>query len=269
MKVSESGFYAWRTRPEAERVSKDIALATHIRAIHTRSRRTYGRPRIHAELQSIGLKVAQKRVARLMRSMGLFGRMKRKFKATTDSAHRLPVAENLIQRRFEEASKPNQIWCSDITYVWTWQGWMYLATILDAFSRRVVGWALADNMRTDLATKALKMALARRIFTGQLVHHSDRGSQYASHEYRQMLQLHGIKISMSRRGNCWDNAIAESFFATLKKELIYRKSWVTKQQLSSEVDEWIDFYNRTRRHSSIGYCSPIDYECLTREAAVA
>lgn len=269
MRVSESGFYAWRSRPEAKRVSKDISIATHIRAIHARSRGTYGRPRIHAELRANGLQVAQKRIARLMRSMGLFGRMKRKFKATTNSAHRLPIAENLVQRRFDDAKKPNQIWCSDITYVWTWQGWMYLATVLDAFSRRVVGWALADNMRTDLATKALKMALARRVFTGELVHHSDRGSQYASHEYRQVLQKHGIRISMSRRADCWDNAMAESFFATFKKELIYRKPWATKQQLSKEVSVWIDFYNRIRRHSSIGYHSPIDYECLTKEAAVA
>ena len=231
-----------------------------IRACHARSRGTYGSPRIHKDLIDLSHHVSRKRVARLMRSEGLWSKPPRRFKVTTESRHSLPVAPNLVRRKFD-ATAPNQLWVGDLTYIWTWQGWLFLAVMLDVFSRRAVGWAIADHMRTELPLEALGMALGIRQPEGGLVHHTDRGSQYASEIYQAELDARGIRCSMSRVGDCWDNAVAESFFATLKKDLIYRRPWPTKRETRDAVHDYIAaFYNPYRRHSSIGDVSPIDFE---------
>lgn len=270
MNVQPSGYYAWLKRPQADRKKMDERIKAHIRASHKKSRKTYGSPRIHRDLKADGLKVGKKRIARLMREEGMRGDPPRKYKRTTDSKHNKPIASNLLNRDFHAVTAPNRVWAADITYIWTAMGWLYLAVILDVFSRRVVGYAIDDHMRTELVTEALKGALQNRDIPDGLLHHSDRGSQYASDEYRQMANDAGVKLSMSRKGDCWDNAVAESFFATLKKELIHRQSWITKSQAITAVDEYItSFYNRDRRHSSIGYRSPADYERLTMLAKAA
>lgn len=260
LQVSPSGFYAWRERPLARRCTADQKLAVQIAAIHAASRGTYGSPRVHATLQHQACAVGRKRVARLMRQAGLRARRPKRFCHTTDSQHAHAVAANVLGRRFEPRAA-NTVWATDITYVWTWEGWLYLAVVLDLFSRRVVGWALADHMRTELVLNALQMALGRRRPPAELVHHSDRGSQYASNAYRAVLREHGIVCSMSRRGNCWDNAVVESFFATVKTELIHRRSWPTRRELTTGITEYIEvFYNRYRLHSFLAYRSPADYE---------
>lgn len=270
MKVQQSGFYAWQKRPPCKRSKDDERLKVHIRASHKKSRKTYGSPRIHKDLQCEGLKVSRKRVARLMREDGLRGDPPKKFKRTTDSTHDKPVAANILDRKFSEVEAPNHAWAADITYVRTAMGWLYLAVIIDVFSRRVIGYAVDDHMRTELVSEALSMALDERDITDDLLHHSDRGSQYASDEYRQTLVGVGITLSMSRKGDCWDNAIAESFFATLKKELIYRQNWLNKRQTITAIKDYIsNFYNRERRHTSLGYMSPADYERLTMLAKTA
>jgi len=205
-----------------------------------------------------------------MRQAGLRARRPRRWCRTTDSQHANPVAANVLARQFQPRG-PNTVWATDITYVWTWEGWLYLAVVLDLFSRRVVGWALADHMRTELVLDALQMALGRRRPPAELVHHSDRGSQYASDAYRAVLREHGIVCSMSRRGNCWDNAVAESFFATLKTELIHRRSWPLRREVATAITEYIEvFYNRHRLHSFLAYRSPADYEEeVSRSAARA
>jgi transposase InsO family protein len=272
LRVSRSGFYAWLVRPISRRAAEDERLRTKIKAVHAQSRRTYGSPRVCAELRAGGEPVSRKRVARLMRRDGLQGRRPKRFRVTTDSNHELRVAPNVIARNFE-ADGPNQKWLGDITYLWTSQGWLYLAVILDAFSRKVVGWAIAEHLRTDLALAALRMAITRRLGKAtsfRLVHHSDRGVQYASEIYQRALEQLGIDKSMSRRGNCWDNAVAESFFATLKVELLYRKSWPTKQEAREEIADYIErFYNPQRLHSTLGYLSPEDFEANREDAASA
>ena len=268
--MQQSGFYAWLRRPPSQRSKRDEKLKVHIRASHTRSRKTYGSPRVYKDLKDDGIKVGRKRVARLMRDEGLRGSPLRKFKRTTDSKHDKPVAPNLLDRKFSTVEAPNRAWAADITYVWTAMGWLYLAVIIDVFSRRVVGYAVDDHMRTELVNDALEMALTERDVTGDLLHHSDRGSQYASDDFRQKIAKAGITLSMSRKGNCWDNAIAESFFATLKKELIHRQYWLSKKQTITAIKDYIsNFYNRERRHSSIGYMSPAEYERLTMLAEAA
>jgi transposase InsO family protein len=213
-------------------------------------------------------RVSRKRVARLMRRAGLSARFVRRWRATTDSQHGLPVAPNVVARRFN-ADAPNRVWVTDMTYVRTWEGWLYLAAIIDVFSRRVVGWAMADHLRTELPLEALGMALGIRQPAVGLVHHSDRGCQYASETYRSELAARGIVCSMSRVGDCWDNAVAESFFATLKVELIYRRPWPTKAEARAAIHEYIAaFYNPHRRHSALGYLSPMAYE-VQHAAAVA
>jgi putative transposase len=260
LQVSPSGFYAWRERPLAQRYTEDQRLSVQVAAIHARSRYTYGSPRVHAALTKQPYAVGRKRVARLMRQAGLRARRPRRWCRTTDSQHANPVAANVLARQFQPRG-PNTVWATDITYVWTWEGWLYLAVVLDLFSRRVVGWALADHMRTELVLDALQMALGRRRPPTALVHHSDRGSQYASEAYRAVLREHGIVCSMSRRGNCWDNAVAESFFATLKIELIHRRSWPLRREATTAITEYIEvFYNRYRLHSFLAYRSPADYE---------
>jgi transposase InsO family protein len=269
LKVSRSGFYAWGERGPSPRSQRDQQLSVKVAAVHAQSRGTYGGPSIRDELAKDGEQVATKRVARLMREQGLSGNPVKKFKRTTDSAHDRPVAKNLVKRRFE-AQRPDQTWVTDITYIWTWEGFLYLATVIDIFSRRVVGWAVADNMRTELPLEALAMAVRDRRPAPGLVHHSDRGSQYASREYRKALKAHGMKCSMSRKGDCWDNAVAESFFATLKRELIYRQSWPTKARATAAITEYIAcFYNSWRRHTLLGGKSPMKYEAAARAEALA
>jgi transposase InsO family protein len=260
LRVSPSGFYAWCKRPEAPRVRRDRALTVVIADAHRQSRGTYGSPRVHAELKDLGFSVGRNRIARLMRLAGLEGVRPRRFVTTTDSKHEAPVAKNLLGREFD-VDAPNRVWATDITYVRTWEGWLYLAVVIDLYSRRVVGWSTAEHMRTELVLDALAMALRQRVPDGDLVHHSDRGTQYASDEYRRQLSAHGITCSMSRKGNCWDNAVVESFFATLKVELIDRQRWATRRAAGDAIDEYIaGFYNCDRRHSHLGYLTPTAYE---------
>ena len=260
LEVSRAGFYAWRQRPVSPRTREDRQLAVEIRASHAESRRTYGSPRVLRDLREQGRRVSRKRVARLMREAGLVARRRRRFKATTDSKHPFPVAANVLMRDFE-VSAPNTAWVTDITYVATAEGWLYLAVILDLFSRRVVGFAMSERITRELVLEALRQALSKRPAVRDLIHHSDRGSQYASHDYRRALEQEGITCSMSRRGNCWDNAVAESFFGTLKVELIHDRAWATRAEATRAIAEYIeDFYNVRRRHSSLGYLSPLAFE---------
>ncbi len=258
--VTRSGFYAWRHRGPSPRAQANELLRTRIRDIHQRSRGTYGSPRVQAELQAQGFEVGRNRVAREMQQMGLFGRRPKRFRKTTDSDHTKPVAANLLRRNFD-TDKPNQVWATDITYIWTREGWLYLAVVLDLFARRVVGWAMASHMRTELVLEALGMALDRRLPPPGLMHHSDRGSQYASGVYRALLDHEGIVCSMSGRGACWDNAVSESFFGTLKVELVYRRDWNDREAARFEIAEFIEcFYNNQRRHSSLSYRTPAEHE---------
>lgn len=259
--VSKSGYYAWRRREPSKRDVDNARLKTKIVEVHEQSRRSYGSPRVHAELVAQGFEVGRNRVARLMRENGIVGRRRPRFRRTTDSNHKLPVADNVLGRQFE-VDEPDRAWVADITYVWTQEGWLYLAVILDLFSRRVVGWSMADHMRTELVLDALSAALGSRLPSeAGLLFHSDRGSQYASGVYRKALADHGITCSMSRRGNCWDNAVAESFFSSLKTELVHNMIFLTRDSARNAVAEWIQmFYNSKRRHSSLGYATPLEAE---------
>lgn len=262
LEVSTSGYYDWRARPESRRKKQDRRLAVEIKAIHKESRQTYGSPRIHDELKDRGIHCGKKRVARLMRLHDISAKQTRRFKATTDSKHARPVAENVLARQFTP-SAPNVVWAADITYIPTRQGWLYLAVVLDLFSRRVVGWSMHNRLNRSLVLDALKMALRGRSPRPGLIHHSDRGSQYASGDYQGLLQAHQMVCSMSRRGNCWDNAPVESFFSTLKRELVHHRRWQTRAAVRAAIFEYIEvWYNRKRRHSSLGYQSPVQYEAL-------
>jgi transposase InsO family protein len=257
--VSTSGYYAWRRRPAASNEADETLLA-EIKTVFVESRRRYGSPRIHRKLRRRGIRCGQKRVARLMRQHGLAARRRRRFKTTTDSKHSLPVAENVLERQFE-APVPNARWAADMTYIWTRQGWLYLAVVMDLFSRRIVGWSMQETMERGLVISALEMALKARRPGSGLLHHSDRGSQYASVDYQALLRQAGCSCSMSRKGNCWDNAPVESFFSTLKVELIHEQQYQTRQRARQEIFEFIEvYYNRERLHSSLGYLSPADYE---------
>ncbi len=266
MKVSRGGFYAWRTRPESPRSKEDRRLLVKVKASHQASRGTYGSPRVYRDLREAGEAVGRDRVARLMRQAGLRSKRRRRYRITTDSDHCRPVAANVLGREFT-AHVPNQKWASDITYVRTRRGWLYLAVVLDLYSRRVVGWSMSTRITQELAVNALRMALSHRGHPRVLVHHSDRGSQYASRAYRRLLKARGIGCSMSRRGNCWDNAVVESFFATVKTELVHHSNYHSQEQAKAELFEYIEvFYNRTRRHSTLGYQTPAEYETMTSAA---
>jgi putative transposase len=259
--VSRSGYYAWRDRPRSERSERREQLITEMRAIHAeKQKHSYGSPRMCRDLRGLGLKVSENTVARLMKEDGLRATTARKFRHTTDSNHGHPVAENVLDREFT-ATRPNEKWVSDITYVETDEGWLYVATVEDLYSRKVVGWSLSDRMTWDLVGSAMEMAIGRRLPSRGLMAHSDRGSQYASGGYQELLKSHGITCSMSRRGNCWDNAPMESFFATLKKELVHQERYATRAEARASIFEYIEvFYNTERRHSSLGYVSPQAFE---------
>lgn len=263
--VSVSGYYAAQHRPPSARGLSDALLRVQVRAAYTQSRRRYGAPRVHQELRAQGLRVAKKRVARLMREEGLVARPRRRFVRTTESTAAHPVAPNHLARRFAigEAGGRDRVWVADVTYVPTHAGWLYLAAILDVASRRVVGWAMRTTLEEELTLDALSMALAARRPDAGLLHHSDRGRQYTSHAYRAVLAKHGITCSMSRIGNCWDNAVAESFFATLEHELLRDHTFATQEQARAAIFEFIEvWYNRQRRHSSLDYNTPVQYEDL-------
>ena len=247
--VTPSGYYAWMHRLPSQRARDNDRLQVRIRAIHAASRGTYGSPRVHEQLTQEGCAVGRERVARLLRDMGLVGLPARRVRHTTDSTHGRPVAPNVLERHFE-ADHPNQRWTTDITFIWTWEGWLYLAVVLDLYARRVVGWAVQPHLQTELALEALQLALGRRVPAPGLVHPSDRGCQYAAEAYQRVLREHGIVCSMSRTGACWDNAVTESFFATLKTELIHRQPWPTRRAATDAVADYIEgFYNPYRLHS--------------------
>lgn len=262
--VSRQAFHAWERRPPSQRSLEDAFLTERIREIHRSARGVYGAPRIHAELRMAqGIRVSRKRVERLMRQAGISGLVPKRRGRTTIRVSGVRVADDLVRRDFRPA-EPNVLWVADITYLRSWEGWVYLAAVQDAFSRRIVGWSIAEHMRAELVTDALQMALARRQPEAGLIHHSDQGSQYVSLAFGQRARDAGIAVSMGSRGDCFDNAVAESFFATLKKELIRRRSWPTRRELQSAVFDYIEsFYNRERRHSTLGYLSPREFEMIS------
>lgn len=260
LRVSRSGYYASKARPLSRRSKEDTRIAALVVEAFRVGRGAYGSPRVLKELRARGERIGRKRVARLMRERLLFGRIRRRWRSASQTIEAGHAEPNRLARKFD-VEEPNRAWATDITYVKTWEGWLYLAVVIDLFSRRVVGWAIRDHMRTELVSDAVVMAIGHRVPTHGLVHHSDQGSQYGSHDYRRLLVAHGIECSMSRRGNCWDNAVVESFFATLKRELLYRRSWPSRSEATASIHEWIEnFYNRERRHSYLGFRSPEEYE---------
>ena len=258
--VSRAGYYAWKDRPASARAHRDGELLEAIAAIHGESKATYGWPRIHAELRHCGVRVSRKRVARLMRQAGLSGMVRRRKGKTTIRVPGIATAPDLVRRDFAPEA-PNRLWVADLTEVATWEGKLYLAVVIDCYSRRCVGWAMAEHMRAELVVEALEMAIWQRRPETGLVHHSDRGGQYVSLIFGQSARAAGIDISMGAKGCALDNAVAEAFFATLKKELTRRRAWPTRRELQSAVFAWIEgWYNRRRLHSTLGYLSPVDYQ---------
>ena len=263
LEVSRSGYHAWTRRPPGPRALEDARLTARIRVLHKQRREVYGSPRIWSDLVvDDGERIGRKRVERLMRQAGLSGLIAKKWKATTVRVPGVRVADDLVDRNFATGA-PNRCWVADITYLRTWEGWLYLVAVQDLYSRRIVGWAMADHLRAELVTDALQMALAHRQPERGLIWHSDQGAQFVSLAFGQQARAAGIAQSMGSKGDCFDNAVAESFFATLKKELINRRSWPSKAELRTEVFDYIEvFYNRERRHSTLGQRSPADYEKL-------
>jgi putative transposase len=255
--VTRSGFYAWQRRTPSLRSREDLLLTRRLRLVHAIHRRTYGRPRLHRAMRAEGFRLSEKRVARLMRAAGIQAVGRRAYRVTTNSAHTWPVAPNQLQRHFAPGL-PDQRWATDITALPTQAGWCYLAIVLDVGSRRVVGWAMRSSLDTELVLAALHVALGSRL--APQLHHSDRGAQYASHAYRQVLAQRDITVSMSRVGNCWDNAIVESFFSSLKAELLSPGQWRTHDEAEAAVASYLRFYNHQRLHSALGYRSPAQYE---------
>lgn len=260
LKVSSSGFYKWIKMRPSQRRDGEVLLLEKIRQIHEESRRTYGSPRIHAELMAQGFKASRSRVERLMKRHAITAKRKRRFKVTTNSQHSHRIAENLIERSFSAAAA-DEIWVSDVTFVWTTEGWLYLAIVLDLYSRRVVGWSMSDRLCPMLTCAAVWMAIKTRRPKAGLIHHSDQGKEYTCRDYQDILRAHGIRPSMSRKGDCWDNAVAESFFHTIKVELMEWQKFKTRSEARAKIFEWIEvFYNRERRHSTLGYVAPAVYE---------
>ncbi len=259
--VSRAGYYAWRGRPESARAARRHELATRIKSLHEQHRGVYGSPRMHRVLITEGDCVSENTVAGVMREAGIKAKRKRRFvPRTTDSNHAAPVATNVLDRQFK-ADHPNQKWAADITYIPTKEGWLYLAGVIDLYSRKIVGWSMADHMKSELVSDALTMALEHRQPTGALLHHSDRGVQYACDDYQHLLTSRQITVSMSGKGECWDNACTESFWATLKTELVHHQEYATREQARASIFEYIEvFYNRVRLHSSLGYVSPEAFE---------
>ena len=261
LQVSRSGYYAWRVRPESRRARHDRQLIQVIRRVHAESDGTYGSPRIHAELKEDGFSCGEAKVARLMQQAGLMGCPKRRFRVTTNSG--LARAENLLDQDFS-AETMNERWASDITYIWTGQGWLYLAVVMDLYSRRIIGWSMSRRINRHLVLNALSMALGHRQVQNDLIHHSDRGVQYLSDDFQALLKKHGITCSMSDRGSCYDNAVVESFFASLKRERIKRRKYRTRDEARADVFDYIErFYNRKRRHGYVGNISPVEFEKRT------
>jgi putative transposase len=269
--VSRSGFHAWQRRPRSDRQLADAWLVERIRAIHAESRQTYGARRVHRALRYRGVRVARKRVERLMRSERLSGLVPKRYRRTTIRVPGVRVADDLVERNFVPAG-PNRLWCADIKYVRTWQGWLYLAAVMDCYSRRIVGWSMRPDLEAELVVDALEMAIARRRPTAGLVHHSDQGCQYVSLRFGERCREIGIHRSMGSKGDCFDNAVAESFFATLEKDLLRRRSFATRQEARTAVFDYIEaFYNPVRLHSTLDYLSPVEYEKMkereTKKAA--
>ena len=258
--VSERGLRAWRNRSPSQRQRDDMVLLAHIREQKRFSLGSYGRPRMTAELNELGFDVGERRVGRLMKENGIFAVRTKKYKHTTDSNHTFNVAPNLLDQDFS-ATGPNQKWAGDISYIWTGEGWLYLAVIIDLYSRRVIGWAVSGRMKRDLAIRALEMAINLRQPPPGCIHHTDRGSQYCSHDYQKILRKHHFQVSMSGKGNCFDNSVVETFFKTIKAELIWRHRWSTRRQVELALFEYINgFYNPRRRHSALGWKSPVAFE---------
>lgn len=259
--VSRSGYYEWRRRPLSERAKRRASLMVKVREVHAASRETYGSPRVHRDLRANGEVVNVKTVAKVMREAGIRSKSSRKFRVTTtDSNHAQPVAANVLNREFT-ADQRNQKWVAAITYIATLEGWLYLAAVIDLFSRKVVGWSMSERIDSRLVVDALEMAVLRELPDAGLVAHSDRGVQYASEHYQGVLHQYGLECSMSRQGDCWDNAPMESFFATLKKELVHHEEYENRAAARASLLEYIEvFYNRERRHSALGYVSPVAFE---------
>jgi putative transposase len=264
MRVSTGGYYGWRRRPESMRRRRDRQLLVAIRASYERSRRVYGSPRVLLDLRECGEVSSRKRIARIMQGNGLVAVQRRRFRATTMSGHDFPVQANLLDRNFT-APAPNQVWLGDITYIATEEGWLYLAALLDLYSRKIVGWSTAERIDRMLTLSALEKALRVRQPSPGLIHHTDQGSQYAAYEYQRRLESAQVRSSMSRRGDCYDNAPMESFFSTLKRERVHRRRYWTRAEATEDLGDYIDgFYNLTRRHSELGGVSPVQFETMAK-----
>lgn len=261
--VSRSGYYDWKSRDSSIREAEELKLLRLIEDIHKASRKTYGSPRVLAELKGMGVPCDKSKVERVMKKNGIRAKTKRKYKVTTDSKHNLSVVPNVLNRDFSP-EKPNRAWASDITYVWTKEGWLFLAVVIDLYSRQVIGWSMNERMTKELVISALRMAYFKRKPEAGLIFHSDRGSQYCSHEFRKVLSLYQMIQSQSRKGNCWDNSVVESFFHSLKTELIYDEDFETREEATRKIFEWMEvFYNRHRRHSTLENRSPVTFEQVT------
>lgn len=260
LEVSRSGYYKWRDRPESERERQHKEWTNQIKKVYDQSRKLYGSPKITKKLHQQKVSISERTVTRIMKEQQWRSRTVKKYRATTNSKHNLPVQENVLNQDFT-ASKPNEKWVTDITYISTSEGWLYLASVLDLFSRKIVGWHTSDRMTKELVIQALKQAHGRQQPIGEVLHHSDRGSQYASHDYQKQLKVYSMKGSMSRKGNCYDNACIESFHSIIKKELIYLNKYETREEAEKDIFEYIEvFYNNERIHSSIEYCTPAEFE---------
>jgi transposase InsO family protein len=267
LNISTSGFYGWLKEPGGKRGKDDEALCDQIKKAFDASRETYGSRRIRRELKKLERGCTLRRIRRLMRKLGLCPKRRRRFRSTTNSKHGFKVYENLLKRNFK-VDGPDQVWVSDITYIWTAEGWLFLATVIDLFSRKVVGWSMSESLKSQIAIDALEMAIAARNPAPGLIHHSDRGVQYACGDYQKVITRAGMRPSMSRKGDCWDNSVAESFFSTLKKEMIYHVKFETREEARRNIFDFVEvFYNRQRMHSYLGYMSPVEFETAAAKAA--